>query len=66
MSAAGSQPAAAALSLSMTTIRTRWVTFVGAFFALAGGVAIIVPMLLVVAAAAGRRSRGRNASRPRP
>ena len=50
MSAAGSQPAAAALSLSMTTIRTRWVTFVGAFFALAGGVAIIVPMLLVVAA----------------
>ncbi len=50
MSAASGQSTAAALRLSLTTIRTRWVTFVGAFFAIAGGVAIIVPMLLLVAA----------------
>jgi putative ABC transport system permease protein len=50
VSAAGGQSTVAALRLSLTTIRTRWVTFVGAFFAIAGGVAIIVPMLLLVAA----------------
>jgi putative ABC transport system permease protein len=50
VNAAGGQSTVAALRLSLTTIRTRWVTFAGAFFALAGGVAIIVPMLLLVAA----------------
>jgi len=52
VSAAAGQSSAAALGLSLTTVRTRWVTFAGAFFAIAGGVAIIVPMLLLVAAAA--------------
>jgi putative ABC transport system permease protein len=49
---AGRQPTAAAIRLSVATIRTRWVTFIGASFAIAGGVAIIVPMLLLAAAAA--------------
>ncbi len=45
------QSTRAALGLSLITIRTRWVSFAGAFAALAGGVAIIVPMLLTLAAA---------------
>jgi putative ABC transport system permease protein len=45
------QPTAAALSLSLVTIRSRWASFAGAFIALAGGVAIIVPMLLTLASA---------------
>jgi putative ABC transport system permease protein len=45
------QSTRAALGLSLVTIRTRWASFAGAFVALAGGVAIIVPMLLTLAAA---------------
>jgi putative ABC transport system permease protein len=45
--------AAGPLRLSLATIRARWVSFAGAFFAIAGGVAIIVPMLLLVAAGLG-------------
>ncbi len=52
MSGPAGQSTVAALRLSVMTIRTRWVTFVGAFFAIAGGVAIIAAMLLLVAAAA--------------
>jgi len=53
MSAAAGPSAAASLRLSLATIRSRWASFAGAFFAIAGGVAIIVPMLLLVAAALG-------------
>jgi len=51
-SAAGPS-AAGPLRLSLATIRSRWASFAGAFFAIAGGVAIIVPMLLLVAAGLG-------------
>ncbi|TDD94827.1 ABC transporter permease [Actinomadura rubrisoli] len=47
----GEQSTAAVLRLALATIRTRWISFVGAFFALVGGVAIVVPMLLTLAAA---------------
>ncbi|WP_131741871.1 ABC transporter permease [Actinomadura roseirufa] len=47
----GEQPTRAVLGLSLATLRTRWVSFTGAFLALAAGVAIVVPMLLTLAAA---------------
>jgi putative ABC transport system permease protein len=39
MSAAAGPSAAASLRLSLATIRSRWASFAGAFFAIAGGVA---------------------------
>src|SRR3984885_8620151 len=46
------------LRLSLATIRMRWVSFTGAFAALAAGVAISTAMLLALAAAAGAPSPG--------
>jgi putative ABC transport system permease protein len=46
------------LRLSLATIRMRWVSFTGAFAALAAGVAVSTAMLLALAAAAGAPSPG--------
>lgn len=44
--------------LAAATIRQRWMSLAGAFLAVAGGVAIVVPMLLVLTAAGAARPPG--------
>lgn len=46
------------LRLAAATIRQRWISLAGAFAAVALGVAIVVPMLLVLAAATGAHPPG--------
>jgi len=46
------------IGLAAATVRQRWVSLAGSFLAVAGGVAIVVPMLLVLAAAGGAQPPG--------
>lgn len=46
------------LKLAAATIRQRWVSLSGAFLAVAGGVAVVVPMLLVLTAAMSAHAPG--------